>query len=380
MSCIFDVHGQETEWMEAPSAGTGDWSSVAMSPDGLHQIAGDYYGEKIYISSNAGTTWTLSVEVGALVSGVATSSDGVKMTATTNSDIWTSSDSGDSWEPVPGTSDMWWGVVMSTNGQTQLAKKYFGDVHISSDSGATWSYSVSGGAEIRGIAMSSSGIVQTVVGTTIDISSDAGATWTSSNAPSKTWLNVAMSADGALQTAVANDNTLWTSADSGVAWTEVSTTATDVFKSLSMSTSGEFQTAVNMMGRSIWASVDYGATWEQDTAIGDKHWTAVAMGTSTDELTQYTTATVFGGGIWIGTSTSTRSPSSVPTKMPTSPSSVPTNMPTNPIAPDDDTMDYVGIIAGSIAGIVVVSIGAYVHCSKTKTHTVAESAAVIEMP
>lgn len=98
--------------------------------------------------------------------------------------------------------------------------------------------------------MSADGLNQTAVGYYNDglddigiiyKTSDGGTTWTISFSSLSfiTFKSVAMSADGTTQTVVSNQGKIWTSVDSGVTWTVLSSTSNTYWNSVAMSANGQ---------------------------------------------------------------------------------------------------------------------------------------------
>lgn len=86
------------------------------------------------------------------------------------------------------------------------------------------------------------------------------AAWTlSTNAPSPSWHSVSLSSTGQYQTAVVNAGGIWTSSDHGATF-RISSTSTANWQSVSVSSTGQYQTAVISFG-DIFTSSNYGETW-----------------------------------------------------------------------------------------------------------------------
>jgi len=85
-----------------------------MSQDGSKMLAG-VYGERLYYSSDSGTTWTEVRPAGydGYWNSVAMSSDGTKMLVGSYNRLYYSSDSGTSWTDTQTAGDAdWYSVAM----------------------------------------------------------------------------------------------------------------------------------------------------------------------------------------------------------------------------------------------------------------------------
>jgi photosystem II stability/assembly factor-like uncharacterized protein len=169
--------------------------------------------------------------------GIAMSSDGSKRTVvTTNpSRIFASGDFGATWAQVTSsafaTGFNLYDVAMSSSGAVQVV--WGGSnagICTSADTGATWTYREPTGSTMswRAVGVSGDGTHMTAAAYTaaqLYVSTDSGETWTA-RGPSKRWRNIAMSSDGSKQTATSyaaslEADSIFTSSDSGVTWTEV---------------------------------------------------------------------------------------------------------------------------------------------------------------
>jgi hypothetical protein len=86
---------------------------------------------------------------------------------------------------------------------------------------------------------------------------------------------ISVSKTGQYQTAVVQTvGNIWTSSDYGITWTERTTGATRDWKNVSISSTGQYQTAVVSLGN-IWTSSDYGVTWTSRATSLD--WRSVSL-------------------------------------------------------------------------------------------------------
>jgi len=120
---------------------------------------------------------------------------------------------------------------------------------------------------------------------------DVGTSWTQ-RATSKYWNSVSVSASGQYQTAVEFQGFIYISIDYGVNWTQ-KTSSSDNWRSVSVSASGQYQTALAYLGF-IYISSDYGNNWTQKTSSSEE-WFSVSVSASG----QYQTAVAYYSFIYI---------------------------------------------------------------------------------
>lgn len=130
--------------------------------------------------------------------------------------------------------------------------------------------------EWYGVASSADGTkLAAVSANLLCTSSDGGATWTVRDS-SHNWLQVVSSADGTKLVAGEYPGHLWRSADSGVTWTEITSTPPGAgsWYSLAMSADGSKVYAASM-SEGLYASTDSGLTWSTKSfleIIMDPRW------------------------------------------------------------------------------------------------------------
>jgi len=255
-------------WTQTTSPLGVSWSSVACSADGLKLVAtaslaapplsavaasGD--DGLIYLSPDAGATWTPATAPTNHWTSVASSADGTRLVAaaapfwdyaTSNyafqGGIYRSSDGGATWARTTAPNTNWTGVASSAEGTKLVAVSAtrcdggvdswvgYGQIYSSLDSGATWKRTSAPSANWSCAASSADGtkIVasiglpfpygQPMAQGGIYSSSDSGATWILTRAPSNGWGSVACSADGSKFVAGCVSD-VYTSNDSGANWT-----------------------------------------------------------------------------------------------------------------------------------------------------------------
>ena len=147
-------------WTNVIGLGVNNWIQVATSSDGLHVAAIPYSGKGIYISSDYGTNWALSVVIASEILeniwyGLASSSTGQQLVTTVKTsndtgsntietyDIYRSIDYGDTWIKCNITTrgGEWGttGLASSANGKQLVAAAISEFLYLSTDYGVTWS-------------------------------------------------------------------------------------------------------------------------------------------------------------------------------------------------------------------------------------------------
>ena len=208
-------------WVPHGIPGTAYYSSVASSADGTKLAAVAYGGTGggVYVSSDSGVTWLQANAL--LLLAIASSADGTKYLATDGEYLYTSSDSGSSWQTrIMAPTGAWLCVASSADGTKLAAGLYGGQIYTSTNSGTNWTARAST-QDWYSVASSADGtrLVAVVDGGQIYTSTDSGTNWTA-RASSQGWYSVASSADGTrLVAVVEEDGQIYTSSDSGVSWT-----------------------------------------------------------------------------------------------------------------------------------------------------------------
>jgi hypothetical protein len=198
------------------------WSSIASSADGTKFVAATL--SYVYTSTNSGVSWNkVNTPRSYLWKSVASSADGSKLVVAGNSaggsPILISTNSGASWvtSSVPFTS--WTSVASSADG-TKLFAAYSGGLYISTNSGASWIQQPNP-TSLSSVACSADGsrlVASVPYGSFIYSSTDAGVTWFSNSLPSGYWNSVASSADGKFLVAAGTYNPIYVSTNFGVSW------------------------------------------------------------------------------------------------------------------------------------------------------------------
>jgi hypothetical protein len=181
---------------QATFAPSRRWNSVASSADGKKLIASAHDYPLLYSSTTSGIVWFVNGAPSNSWVSVASSADGTRLIATAAvifnpagggfhpGPIYTSADSGQTWQLTPAPSNQWCSVASSGDGSILVAAAAY--------SGS----SIDGGL--------------------IFVSTNAGTDWVATTAPSNRWYSVACSADGTRM--VAGASGIFTSTNSGTTW------------------------------------------------------------------------------------------------------------------------------------------------------------------
>jgi parallel beta-helix repeat protein len=133
----------------SPASGpakTNQWSTLAMSGNGLHALAAGtelHSGKQVlYISHDFGTTWTLTDAPSKVWVALAGSGNGSRwVAAALSGELYTSADSGNTWQQqAAAPKQIWAAVAYSADGSRIVAAGWYprGLLFTSTDLGATW--------------------------------------------------------------------------------------------------------------------------------------------------------------------------------------------------------------------------------------------------
>jgi hypothetical protein len=296
---------------------TGTFNGIVVNETGQYQTAA-VRGGNIFISSDYGVNWTAVTAAGNRDwTRLSMSSSGQYQTVvvTINGNIWTSADYGVTWTSRASAAN-WNGVSVSSTGQYQTAVVDGGTLWTSSDYGVNWATRAST-ATWNHVSLSSTGQYQTAVVRAgfVSASSDYGVSWATRDS-SRNWVAISISSTGQYQTALVGDGFIYTSFNFGTTWTARLTDAGRnwTWTGLSVSSTGQYQTAVvyntSTLGY-IYTSSDYGVNWTARMTDGHRQWGSISVSGSG----QYQSAAVAGGTIytsydfgvtWVQRSTATR--------------------------------------------------------------------------
>ncbi len=311
----------------ASTAPSFPWASVAASADGTHLVAvrlsfifgNGYFIEEpapIYLSTNAGASWTATSSPNDFWASVWSSADGTRLVAASSlyddgdfirgsGLIYTSADSGATWTPGSAPVNAWTRVAASADGNKMVAAAAGigpgwnigdGSIYSSTNSGTSWVKTSAPAMGWTAVAASADGSKLAAIGAdpsispyaySIYTSDDSGATWTQTSAPMNNWTSLASSADGTKLVGVSalyrvavfsGDGRIYTSSDSGKTWTATSA-PTNTWQTVAASADGTELVAAAEASEGnglIYVSTNSGATW---TATGApmESWTAVAL-------------------------------------------------------------------------------------------------------
>jgi hypothetical protein len=231
---------------------------------------------------------------------IASSGDGNNLVAVTQGDqtnqgswfttlpgaIYTSTNSGLSWNLSDGPSDVWQSVASSYDGNELAAVPEYGGLYISTNAGQSWSEATNAPVAFWGnIAISANGltIAATIPGAEavpggILMSLDAGITWQQTTAPTdQDWASIALSGDGKKLIAGAIDGGVFLSTNSGTTWFRASMTD-GIWESVAVSSNGQMFVACGSSGfgpQSIFISTNSASTWSQ-SSVPVASWQTVA--------------------------------------------------------------------------------------------------------
>ena len=245
---------------------TRQWVGVASSSDGSRLAASSF--EAVWLSSNSGVTWTLSNTTNGNYRGIASSSDGSKLLLATNNgtQLQRSTDYGATWT-VTGPAQNWQKVASSANGQVLAAAGNNGTaLYVSTNGGTSWSTKDVG--NWNGIAISDNGATMVAVASSgIYVSTDSGTTW-NNRETARSWADVSISNDGTKMIASVNEGKIYRSIDSGTTWEVLPNSPTK--KHLSVACSSDCSTIVaGTNWEFVHYSSDSGASWHSSsTQIG----------------------------------------------------------------------------------------------------------------
>ena len=260
-----------------------NWQAAAASADGT-KLAAVVNNGQIYVSQDAGATWTNRTTLVQAWSSIASSADGTHLAATVNGgDIYTSTNSGLTFGAQDTTNPLaWYSIASSADGIKLVAVVNNGYIYTSTDTGTNWTQR---GAIHPYVAVASSAdgvkLVAVAKNDKIYTSIDSGLSWTNRTTSPATpaWVAVASSADGTKLVAAAYQGQLYTSGDSGVTWTPRDSVR--FWESVASSSDGNSLGAVVNAGQ-IYTSFDSGQNWTpRDT---NQVWIAIACSANANRM------------------------------------------------------------------------------------------------
>lgn len=314
-SQLYTIAPGESSLTSVSPATSTFWRSGYLSPDGqLWVIGSDGSPSALNISTDGGTNWTnRSTELGVsstAISGIAVSSDKLKMVVMTESGIIKrSTDGGANWTTL---------TTLSTSGTqlpNTLACSTDGSIiyainsrtiWVSLDSGTTWrrrmSFPIRGTGPASGwiydISCSADGRVAyaSQYNNKIWCSQDYGSNWFMLQSPAQIQGYAScMSSDGNVQYIAdfsVGTGFIWKSINKGVSWSRLNPNATDggrAWRWICCSADGTVVAAtetslVSTGAGYIWISTDSGATFTRQDAAGLRNWRGICCDISGSKL------------------------------------------------------------------------------------------------
>ena len=289
-------------WTQRTTDAPQKWISVASSSDGTKLVAvtgTSVTGTSgyIYTSTNSGISWEQKTFNLLNWTSVASSSDGTKLVAVANNEkIYTSTDSGNigTWFPNY-ISRKWSSVASSSDGTKLVAVAYPGYIYTSITSGTSWAPKTSD-VERSWVSVASSSdgtkLVATVNGGQIYTSTDSGniGTWFPKDSP-RNWTSVASSSDGTKLFATAAGDKIYVSENSGDTWFPKDSVLD--WRWIASSSDGTKLVAVVFNGH-IYRSIDSGTNWIQQTTDRGRYWRCVSSSSDGTKLAAVVLSTIDG--------------------------------------------------------------------------------------
>jgi photosystem II stability/assembly factor-like uncharacterized protein len=299
---IYTSSNTGVTWVQT-NAPSQAWSGLVSSTDGTKLAAANTGNGFIYTSSNTGVTWVQTNAPSQVWTGLASSADGTKLAAANSSNgfiytaivtqasnpTWTTTgaslpvatqSSNPLWiMQLSSTSQTWYWITSSADGNLLAAVVYGGYIYTSSSTGASWTQQTGSGARNWwSIASSADGtkLAAVVNGGYIYTSTNSGVTWTQqTSSTSQSWNSIASSSDGTHLVAAVSGGYIYTSTNLGVTWTQQTSSTSQNWIGVASSADGTKLVAVVQPGY-IYTSTNSGVTWTQQTGSGSLSWNNVA--------------------------------------------------------------------------------------------------------
>jgi hypothetical protein len=318
------------------SAPQTNWVALATSSDGTKVFAAAgtrmlaAVGEPpwpvgpIFISTNSGLTWVQSSAPVTNWTQVVCSADGTLVYATSESSVYSSTNSGTTWDALdlsPSYQGSWDSLACSADGTTILAahnypsplnatNHWLAEVFVSTNQGVTWtnnlfnddtvvaaSVSADGGQMVCSVRYFDNPAYPTASIFEMVISRNGGQTWAQPLKGQPQFVGLVWSADGSLLVGAAGAQ-VGTSKNFATNWVFTSNVSWYPYAAVACSADCSRMVAV---GLGIWLSKDTGATWSQanlpaPAPLWPYPLTNNAVVSSADGCTLY--ASVLGGSIY----------------------------------------------------------------------------------
>lgn len=202
-------------WTDISSTFAGSYNlypqAFSSSEDGKVWMAGAFFGSNpssAYYSTNYGANWTQvnNAGLGTRTIATAVSFNGSLMTTVGQSsgNIWTSNNTGLTFNQRGGAAGDWWAIAMSSDGAFQAAAKKNSYIFTSNDYGSSWTQQTGSGSRAWAALACSGDGSYLIAGTAtspyvVYTSSDRGVTWNLAFTSTVQIYGVAMSLDGSIQ-------------------------------------------------------------------------------------------------------------------------------------------------------------------------------------
>jgi photosystem II stability/assembly factor-like uncharacterized protein/fibronectin type 3 domain-containing protein len=259
-------------WTTLYNSGVRGWQSIAVSGDGSNVFATTSVGSTgdMYTSSDSGQTWLNRTPGFKAWHSILWSSDQQKIVNCGNNwNIISSNDGGTTWSDRNSGTQQWNMIAGSVNGTVLAASASYGYITTSTDSGVTWTKQTAAGSlRWNGISSSADGqrMAAIVYEGGIYTSIDLGSTWIKrDSAGSRYWSSIASSSDGLKLAACAKGDLVYTSADGGINWTPRDFAGPQSWRSIVSSADGNRLVATAYNGR-VYTSTNAGGDWIDHTA------------------------------------------------------------------------------------------------------------------
>jgi len=282
---IRDIAKQLGKWTVQTGSSPRPYAAIASSSDGTVLVKVEFPGD-IYTSRDSGKTWNAQTTVDRFWKSVTTSFDGrLQAAVAANGNIFTSNDYGDNWVSRTSVNRFWSSITSSADGRYLAAAESYGKIFTSNDFGETWISRTSASQIWSSITSSADGkrLAAAVTGGRIWTTEDFGVTWGDSESPARAWVSVTSSDYGNIMAAVEANGKIYTSTDGGATWQE-RTSVKKIWKSIVANADGSVLAAVEGVKGKIWTSIDAGLTWIAQEAAGQRDWTAIAINGLGDTL------------------------------------------------------------------------------------------------
>lgn len=231
--------------------------SISTSQDGKFSIAAKNM-TGLYLSLDFGNSWidvNDDLVSSIMYNSVCISLDGSILIATSSVRSVISKDFGNSWNILNIISSNNNSPFISCDNKEIIVSNLEG-VNISKDFGLTWE-NISENFNYFASSSNTQYISLFKQGEESKIHYLNG-TINESDSPVKIWNSLSVSSTGQYQTAISNDNLIWISSNYGVNWKASDSTINETINNVSMSGSGKFQL---ISGPSVFVSSDFGRTW-----------------------------------------------------------------------------------------------------------------------